>query len=402
MNLTEPFAESPRHSTTPVHRRLGLHHIAHLRAIAEGISAIDSALRYLDAETQAEAIAAHNNVVVKVRAVAKRRGLKKWRLIGLRIIAKRAADLPSLDEFREFEGLDGWSEEEVSEMYAERFADELKQTRLKQSRRESLRKQQLSLYEKIQLLDAKAPSTDEPISAWYSPATADRLAIGGIATLHDLVSAIRLANRTWFSRCPAIGLGKAASIEFMLRALLPEVSLEQTREFEGEVTSGLPALPVMQASETGISRMDRGPAADVAGGEAFKTPPDLLPVKLLKANTDVEAITWWINARAGSVATKKSYEKESRRLLLWLDRERPGVELRTMDVDDCRSYMTFLQHIPQKWMAASNASPMTQGWAPFRGQLSHKSQQFAITVVSSMFKWLAAARYLSADPWLGF
>lgn len=400
MSMLEPMTDSSRSPATHVHRRLGLHHVAHLRAIAEGIPVIDSALRYLDADTHAEAIAAHNNVVLKVRVVAKRRGLKRWRLIGLRIIAKRAADLPSLDEFRDQEGLDDWSEADVREMYAERFSDVLEQTRLKQVRRESLRKQQLSLYQEIQALDAQAPNTDEPIGAWFTPATTDRLAVGGVSTLHDLVVAIRGARRTWFARCPAIGTGKAHAIESMLRALLPDVSLEPTNEFEGSIAAGLPALPMTQMLSTSVPAAIEINVASVAIVTGIDKPTEVVASSLLNASTDVDAVKLWISARAGSVASKKAYEKESRRMLLWLNRERPGVSLRTMSVDDCRSYMVFLQHIPERWMATSNASPMTQGWAPFRGQLSHRSQQFALTVISGMFKWLAAARYLQADPWL--
>jgi site-specific recombinase XerD len=39
-------------------------------------------------------------------------------------------------------------------------------------------------------------------------------------------------------------------------------------------------------------------------------------------------------------------------------------------------------------------------WAPFRGQISHKSQRQAIVPVDSLFNWLASAQYLNANPWV--
>ena len=55
-------------------RRLGPHHFAYLRAVAEGLSLADYARRYLGIEHGHEAKAAHQEAVDAVRAVARRRG----------------------------------------------------------------------------------------------------------------------------------------------------------------------------------------------------------------------------------------------------------------------------------------------------------------------------------------
>ena len=54
--------------------RLGPHHFAHLRAVAEGIAVMESAKRFLAIEHGHEAITAHRQTVDLVRAIARRHG----------------------------------------------------------------------------------------------------------------------------------------------------------------------------------------------------------------------------------------------------------------------------------------------------------------------------------------
>jgi hypothetical protein len=61
-------------------RRLGPHHFAHLRAVAEGLAIVDCARRYLGIEHGHEAATAHPEAVDAVRALARRRGESAWRL----------------------------------------------------------------------------------------------------------------------------------------------------------------------------------------------------------------------------------------------------------------------------------------------------------------------------------
>jgi hypothetical protein len=69
---------------SPVYvHRLGLHHFAYLRAIAEGLPIVEAAKRYLGVEHGHQAKVAHLQTRDAVRAVARRRGLSAWRLIGL-------------------------------------------------------------------------------------------------------------------------------------------------------------------------------------------------------------------------------------------------------------------------------------------------------------------------------
>ncbi len=53
--------------------RLGPHHFAHLRAVAEGIDLNESAQRYLGIEHGNEAVTAHRQTVDQIRAIARLR-----------------------------------------------------------------------------------------------------------------------------------------------------------------------------------------------------------------------------------------------------------------------------------------------------------------------------------------
>ena len=84
-----PTGTYPSRHTPPIgsrfSRRLGPHHFAYLRAIAEGLDRQDCARRYLGIEHGHEAVTAHRLVVDQVRAAARRRGETSARLIGLTI-----------------------------------------------------------------------------------------------------------------------------------------------------------------------------------------------------------------------------------------------------------------------------------------------------------------------------
>ena len=138
--------------------------------------------------------------------------------------------------------------------------------------------------------------------------------------------------------------------------------------------------------------------------QEFRTAPQPLKASpeggaQIAAKSDLEAIDAWIQARAGSTATAKAYRREASRLLLWLRYERNGLTLGRVRVDECLEYMAFLQHVPAAWISRRQVAPRTQGWAPFRGQLSNLSRRQAIVILAGLFKWLQSAQYISNNPW---
>lgn len=80
----------------PGNARLAAHHFAFLRALAEGLPALDAARRYLGVDGVAQVHAAQRAVVDQVQALARRRREKHWRLVGIEIRAAAPSSAPAL------------------------------------------------------------------------------------------------------------------------------------------------------------------------------------------------------------------------------------------------------------------------------------------------------------------
>jgi integrase len=372
-------------------RRLGPHHFAHLRACAEGLDVGDCARRYLGIEHGHEAKTAHQEAVDAVRAVARRRGESAWRLVGLTIRSPAGAPRPSLDAFAQQHNLDGFSESEVVKLYAEAYPLERKT-----ARGQRLRERQLMLLRRLEGVAAETPQSSDLVAGWFDEALAARLVTAGLLTLGALNARIAAGGR-WFASLPAVGIAKARRIERHLATLLPKDVQPAKPLFALSATPALFGAPSpAHTSGAPDAQTDEAPS-DLVVLEATKV---ALARPLLDVNSDLQAVQSWIQARAGSLATVRVYQREAHRLLLWLQYERLGATLAQMGVADCGAFMAFLQHIPPRWISRARAAPGTPGWAPFRGPLSHASCRQSITIIASLFAWLQSAQYLSANPWV--
>lgn len=89
---------APRPSAAALERtaeRLGLHHFAYLRALAEGVPVPDAAARYLHIDHARAARDAHRLVIERARALARQRGDPAWRLVGIEIRLPSAQAAPA-------------------------------------------------------------------------------------------------------------------------------------------------------------------------------------------------------------------------------------------------------------------------------------------------------------------
>ena len=359
-------------------RRLGPHHFAHLRAVAEGLDVGDCARRFLGIAHGHEARTAHQQAVDAVRAVARRRGETAWRLIGLSLQLKERPERPSLEHFVGERGLEGFSETDALELYEEVYPADRKTVR-----GQRLRERQLALLEKMQGLAAEHPLASDLVSGWFDDATATKLVAAGMVCLGDLNAKVSAGGR-WYSALPAIGQAKARRIEGYLATLLARDVKPARLLFVLRATPALFSASTRSDQVVDPEKFDRGTPAQ----------------SLLQVRGDLEAVQAWIKARAGALDTAKVYQREASRLMLWLQYERQGSNLAQMSVNDCGDFMAFLQNIPASWISRERAKPGTVGWAPFRGPLSHASQRQAVTIIASLFTWLQAAQYLSSNPWL--
>ena len=372
-------------------RRIGPHHFAYLRAVAEGLDGNDAAQRYLGTTHGHERRSAHRQLVDAIQAVARRSGERAWRLVGVAIPPVAVgAERPTLQAFIDERGLDGWSEEDQLEMLEAAYPSDRRA-----SRRERLRQRQLDMLRRLEHSDAHAPHPTDLVTEWFDETTAQRLLSAGHTTLQEL--SIRIAaGGKWYRSMPGVGSTKAQRIKTHLLTLIP-AALPPEKPFfslkpsasSTDASLSLPAIPMGSSSSIGSLQHS---------GERPTLP--YLVGTLLDASSDAEAVSAWIRARCSSQASVKSYTREARRLMLWLVRERHGKRFAEMSVEDCLAYQTFLQHVPPSWISRNRVTPGFVGWAPFRGPLTPASQQLAIRIISGLFAWLTASKYLAGNPWI--
>ena len=394
-----PSPTSPLPSGACFVRRLGPHHFAHLRACAEGLSLADCAWRYLGIEHGHEAATAHQEAVAAVRAVARRRGESAWRLVGLTIRAPTGQARPPLEAFAQQHGLEGFSESEVVKLYAEAFPVERKA-----ARGQRLRERQVVLLRRLESLAADTPQPSDLVTSWFDDALAAKLVTAGLLTLGALNARISAGGR-WLGALPAVGIAKARRIERHLATLLPRDVRPAKPLFALSAKPTLFGAPSPAHPSCALEAQTVEASSIRALVDSTQT---ALGRPLLDVASDLQAVQSWIQARAGSLATVRVYQREAHRLLLWLQYERAGSALASMTVPDCTAFMAFLQNITPRWISRARAAPGQSGWAPFRGPLSHRSCRHAITItitititiIASLFVWLQSAQYLIANPWV--
>lgn len=350
--------------------RLTAEHFAYLRGIAQGLSRDEMARLYLGIEHGAEVEGAHRLVVELAAAVARRRRDPRWRLIGLAIEDAPAAQLgPPLEEWAEAEGLDGFRESELQELYVERFGVPRAGTARRLARNARLRSGRLALLRELERAAALPAAPSDLLEGWLAPELAEQLHRVGLLTLADLRERIRLGGR-WWACIRAYGPKKAARLATYLDSLIG------------------PAEPVSWP----LQIIDRS-LLDGSRGVNRATGPSSID-----ARDDREAIDAWIKARSGSAATEKQYRRQAERFALWMILER-GRALSQASAEDCTAYLAFLADVPARWTSHSIAERFAPGWAPFRGSLSLKGRKVAVSSLQSLFSWLVKVRYAVLNPW---
>lgn len=357
-------------------QRLGLHHFAFLRALAQGLPVLDAARRYLSVDRLAEARALEQSVGERVAAIARRRGDPRWRLVRIKLqdSGKGVANAPPpLYEWVEQEGLGDWSEAELQDMYAERFGQVDRGARRRAARNERLRNKRLQLLRDLETVEAEPAKPSDLLDGWLTPELAEQLRQGGDLTLADLHRRIARGGRWWLG-LRAFGPTKAGRLAHHVGVLL---------DMKGDA-----AWPVATA-EKSLAALSGAHGSNRATGAIAGT----------QAGNDREAVRAWISAKAGSTHTAKQYEREAERFVLWCVLER-GKALSDATAEDCRAYLDFIAAVPDRWISRRSAARFAPGWAPFKGPLTLASQRVAIAALHSLFAWLVQARYLAGNPWV--
>lgn len=388
--------------------RLSPAHFAYLRAWIEGLDRADAARRYLGLDHGHQLRALHQRAVAELRALARRAGDGRWRLIGIDVgaLGRQAErvpttkEAPTLAEWVQSQGYEDWSEAEQLAMYREALDLGPKDPRLerRQARAQRVRMRQLAVLADLERAAAVPALPSDPVAAWLEPATVERLLRAGFVTLGDVQRAARAGGR-WWRGMPGVGPVKAARIASYIEHLAPQWSAraQSAPAASGSTSAGA----VLAPGGHGLAQICRDgalprltPSLDGSNGSnrAMRQPT-------IAAQCDVAAARAWVAARARSALTAATYEREAMRWILWCVIER-GKPMSSAGPEDCVEYMRFLNRIPDHWISRAKRKRLAEGWTPFRGQLGLAGRRLAVKVLSLMCSWLVEhARYLDSHPW---
>lgn len=147
-----------------------------------------------------------------------------------------------------------------------------------------------------------------------------------------------------------------------------------------------------------------GPVTAIVPLERFLLPPELdgshathrnLVKNHSRAHNDREAIDFWL-ADYENPHTRQRYRTEAERLLLWAIFVKRKA-LSSLDTDDARDYINGFLPDPQpasQWVMTGTAPGDSLEWRPFRGPLSLKSRQDALSALKKFFGEVVDAQYL--------
>ncbi|MDR5856346.1 phage integrase family protein [Caballeronia sp. LZ062] len=394
-------------------RRLTRQHFALYRGYLDGVSEAQLHASYGDASSDVRSTRRLIATLRDTLSVLARRAhdVEAAHLLRLRpgsipsAPAEPTSDAPSLDAFRERVDPEGvFGESELLTLYREAFPPGASPaTDRRTARNIRLRRRQADALARMEASLVHDPRPDHPIDGWFEPAVAARLAAAGIATIADLITLIETRRHRWYTAVPRLGPNGAQRIvdwlqlhsdalrhTFSPRALVPR------RQW----TPDFAAAPVAAAEAIQMAPLEtmRVPAA-LDGSKGTNRAESYTG----RFQTDIQAITGWLDARSASDHTRRAYRREAERLLLWalIERSKP---LSSLDALDCREYIhTFLPD-PQpaaRWVAKGRVERCVAGWRPFAGPLSDRSRESARSILSAMCEWLVAAGYLAKNPFAG-
>jgi len=236
-----------------------------------------------------------------------------------------------------------------------------------------------------------APLPTDSLSAWLKPRVVRTLEGEGVRTLAELIGLIELRGQGWWRPIPRLGRGKATALERWLSR--QEMSLGVLRLVSEAV---LEAPITLRAEHPILVPLERiAGVAELDGRQGLNRAADF---SLIQAHNDLEALQAFLVKYRAQPKTRRAYQKELERFLLWC-LYKAGKPLSSVLAGDCEQYKAFLEEPDPHW-CGKKVQRHSARWKPFEGALSRDSQRYAITILKSFFKWLVDVRYLAGNPWV--
>jgi integrase len=249
-----------------------------------------------------------------------------------------------------------------------------------------------------------SPQLDDAVSLWLPAAIAVPLSEAGIRTWAEL-AARRSRKVGWWRDIGRIGAKSSKHIADFIST--HNVLQQQTEIFVSRLQASRPVLWEPQTHEIvadiSTTSMNR-PVALRRNAKTLDGSHGKLRAPrrgcLLDADNDLQAVEAWLGLQE-SEATRRAYRKEAERLMLWaiIEREKP---LSSLTHEDAVAYRAFLRRpTPVSRWVGPVAARHSGDWKPFQAGLSTRSSAYALSVLSSLFRWLTEQRYLIGNPFAG-
>lgn len=235
------------------------------------------------------------------------------------------------------------------------------------------------------------PKPRDSVSTWFRFSIAKTLKAEGIHRLVELIELIHVRGFGWWKPIPRIGQGKAARIVAWL---------EKHSESLGtlalvEISPSQEQYVVLYPGQNELVPIERILLPSGLDGHDGRNRHSGLC--LISARHDRDAIDAYLYKFRGQEKTRRAYQKEIERFLLWCITVR-STAMSSILQDDCEAYKDFIGAIPDHWIGFKRKRHEGQ-WRPFAGQLSASSQRYATQAIRFFFNWLVNVRYLGGNPW---
>jgi site-specific recombinase XerD len=398
-------------------RKVGLDHVALLRAYFEGLDIKEAAQRYID--PAAETMDARRIIkwVLQEYISAARRynhhGMARALAYDPAQVPERqetSQDVPTQDEWC----ADNFLSDETYRYQVERYNEFLASLKLPKRAAESpdkvsIRKLQRQALSELENYVREFPALSDPLVCWFDDRDADRFSDAGVITVSDLVIRVKRDGRRWWSKVKGFGTEAGARVSIWLTANADRLNLtreEIEREHKDIVEAEKAATP---------KTLELRPLEYLAWTESLEGKP-AGPDSRLAANNDYEAFLAWLS-RCKSKHTARSYQTQIERFWLWCIFE-ADTALSEVKFEHCSAYLKFLSDIARltdstwntgenqwrlprsRWVGTNGkARRHSPDWRPFVGPFGDRTAQHAYTVIKSFFKFLATAHYIKDSPW---
>lgn len=237
-----------------------------------------------------------------------------------------------------------------------------------------------------------SPMPEDGLTAWLKPRIARSLATEQVRTLADLVGLIEMRGAGWWRPIPRLGRGKAQALERWLErhtsTLGPLTICEPEPPSEAPIVLSPEHLILVPLERMALSAtLDGRGGINRAAGFC-----------LIAADHDLEAVQAFLVKYRAQDKTRRAYQKELERFLLWC-LYKAHKPMSSVLAEDCEAYKAFLEAPEAAW-CGKKVARFSVRWRPFEGPLSASSQKYAITVLKRFFAWLVDVRYLGGNPWV--